>query len=400
MLEKEAKRRGVALSALTKPEYYEGILRRYAFSELNDIYGAVGYGGIASAYVISRLLEEQRKTETPALPKVQEVSHEEAQSHLGKPTHGVYVKGESGMLVRFARCCNPVPGDEIVGYITRGRGVTVHKADCINATNSEQERMVEVSWAGASDLANFKRLHQHHRLRPRKPPGRAGPVHRQHGRAHRGGVGQARRKEKDQQHHHGHTGQEPRAARPRVCPASQAQRHHRGLPWIDLIGRRPAAPMIQERKDSHMRAVIQRVEKASVSVEGEIRGQVGAGFLVLIGVEEGDGDADFKYIADKVPNLRVFEDDQGKMNRSLMDVGGEVLAVSQFTLLGDARGGRRPSFIAAARPETADPMYERLVAEWRARGIRVETGVFGAHMKVALVNDGPVTILLDSRRRF
>ena len=108
MLEKEAKRRGVALSALTKPEY-----------------------------------------------KVQEVSHEEAQSHLGKPTHGVYVKGESGMLVRFARCCNPVPGDEIIGYITRGRGVTVHKADCINATNSEQERMVEVSWAGASDLANF-----------------------------------------------------------------------------------------------------------------------------------------------------------------------------------------------------------------------------------------------------
>ena len=149
-----------------------------------------------------------------------------------------------------------------------------------------------------------------------------------------------------------------------------------------------------------MRAVIQRVERASVSVEGEIRGQIGAGFLVLIGVEEGDGDADFRYIAEKVPNLRVFEDEQGKMNRSLLDVGGELLAVSQFTLLGDARGGRRPSFIAAARPETADPMYERLVAEWRARGIRVETGVFGAHMKVALVNDGPVTILLDSRRRF
>lgn len=149
-----------------------------------------------------------------------------------------------------------------------------------------------------------------------------------------------------------------------------------------------------------MRAVIQRVERASVSVEGEIRGQIGAGFLVLIGVEEGDGDADFRYIAEKVPNLRVFEDEQGKMNRSLLDVGGELLAVSQFTLLGDARGGRRPSFITAARPETADPMYERLVADWRARGIQVETGVFGAHMKVSLVNDGPVTILLDSRRRF
>ena len=149
-----------------------------------------------------------------------------------------------------------------------------------------------------------------------------------------------------------------------------------------------------------MRAVIQRVERASVSVEGEIRGQIGAGFLVLIGVEEGDGDADFRYIAEKVPNLRVFVDEQGKLNRSLLDVGGELLAVSQFTLLGDARGGRRPSFITAARPETADPMYERLVADWRARGIRVETGVFGAHMKVSLVNDGPVTILLDSRRRF
>ena len=158
--------------------------------------------------------------------------------------------------------------------------------------------------------------------------------------------------------------------------------------------------MMQERKESQMRAVIQRVEQASVSVEGEIRGQIGAGFLALIGVEEGDGDADFRYIAEKVPNLRVFEDEQGKMNRSLLDVGGELLAVSQFTLLGDARGGRRPSFITAARPETADPMYERLVADWRARGIRVETGVFGAHMKVALVNDGPVTILLDSRRRF
>jgi len=148
MLEKEAKRRGVDLYALTKPEYYDGILKRYAFAELEDIYGAVGYGGIASAYVVSRLLEEQRKTETQVAPKVQEVSREDINKQLGKPSHGVYVKGESGMLVRFARCCNPVPGDEIIGYITRGRGVTVHKTDCPNANNSaEQERMVEVSWA-------------------------------------------------------------------------------------------------------------------------------------------------------------------------------------------------------------------------------------------------------------
>ncbi len=149
-----------------------------------------------------------------------------------------------------------------------------------------------------------------------------------------------------------------------------------------------------------MRAVIQRVSSASVTVEGETIGSVGMGILALIGVEAGDTDRDLAYIADKTPNLRIFEDDQGKMNRSLLDIEGGILAVSQFTLLGDARGGRRPSFIAAARPEVADPMYERLVENWRARGIEVGTGVFGADMKVSLVNDGPVTILLDSRRLF
>lgn len=147
-----------------------------------------------------------------------------------------------------------------------------------------------------------------------------------------------------------------------------------------------------------MRAVVQRVSEASVSVAGEVIGRTGPGLLVLVGVQEGDGDRDLQYMADKVPNLRIFEDDQGKMNRSLLDTGGGILAVSQFTLLGDARGGRRPSFIQAARPEVADPLYERLAESWRQRGIPVGTGAFGAEMKVALVNDGPVTILLDSRK--
>ncbi|MCI5955591.1 MAG: D-aminoacyl-tRNA deacylase [Clostridiales bacterium] len=149
-----------------------------------------------------------------------------------------------------------------------------------------------------------------------------------------------------------------------------------------------------------MRAVVQRVTEACVRVNGETVGSIGRGFLALIGVETGDTEADRRYIAEKVPNLRVFEDENGKMNLSLKDVGGEILAVSQFTLLGDARGGRRPSFITAARPEKANPMYEALVREWREQGIRVDTGVFGADMKVSLVNDGPVTILLDSRKLF
>ena len=149
MLEHESKRRGVSLSAIMKPEYYDMILKRYAFQELDDIYGAVGYGAIASAYVVGRLLDEQRKDEAQSIPKVVETTQQELQKQLGKATHGVYVKGETGILVRFAKCCNPVPGDEIIGYITRGRGVTVHKADCPNVTgsNEEAERMVEVAWA-------------------------------------------------------------------------------------------------------------------------------------------------------------------------------------------------------------------------------------------------------------
>jgi len=149
-----------------------------------------------------------------------------------------------------------------------------------------------------------------------------------------------------------------------------------------------------------VRAVVQRVSKASVTVEGRIIGQISCGLVVLLGVEEGDGAPDMRYIADKAPGLRIFEDEAGKMNRSLLDVGGSLLAISQFTLLGDARGGRRPSFTAAARPEAAVPLYEALVERWRGQGIRVETGAFGAEMAVSLTNDGPVTILLDSRKGF
>lgn len=149
-----------------------------------------------------------------------------------------------------------------------------------------------------------------------------------------------------------------------------------------------------------MRCVIQRVTSASVTVEGETVGHIGPGFLVLVGVSDLDEAKDMEYMADKVPNLRIFEDDAGKMNRSLLDAGGAILAVSQFTLYGDARGGRRPSFIQAARPEKAIPLYEGLVAAWRSQGIPVETGRFGAHMTVSLVNDGPVTLLLDSTKGF
>ena len=149
-----------------------------------------------------------------------------------------------------------------------------------------------------------------------------------------------------------------------------------------------------------MRAVVQRVANASVTVGEETVGTVGAGLMVLIGVSKEDTDKDLKYIVEKVMNLRVFDDENGVMNRSVLDVGGSILAVSQFTLYGDARGGRRPSYFRAAGPEPANELYERAVAAWRDSGIHVETGRFRTEMMVSLVNDGPVTILLDSEKAF
>jgi D-tyrosyl-tRNA(Tyr) deacylase len=149
-----------------------------------------------------------------------------------------------------------------------------------------------------------------------------------------------------------------------------------------------------------MRAVVQRVSRAKVTVAGEITGHIGQGLLVLLGIGHEDTEAGAEYLADKIVGLRIFEDDAGKMNRSVAEVGGAVLAVSQFTLYGDVRKGKRPSFDDAARPEMARTLYERFVSRVRASGLRCETGRFQEMMEVELVNDGPVTILLDSEKLF
>lgn len=149
-----------------------------------------------------------------------------------------------------------------------------------------------------------------------------------------------------------------------------------------------------------MRAVLQRVSSASVSIEGRIVGEISRGYLVLLGVGLDDTEQDADYIVNKISGLRIFDDADGNFNLALEDVDGELLVVSQFTLHGDARKGRRPSFIHAARPETAIPLYERVVSKLCDEGYRVETGRFGEHMDVALVNDGPVTLLLDSKKLF
>lgn len=146
-----------------------------------------------------------------------------------------------------------------------------------------------------------------------------------------------------------------------------------------------------------MRVVIQRCKHAEVTVEGEVVGRIGEGLMVLVGVTHEDDEKDVKYIADKVVGLRIFEDEEGKMNFSVQDVGGAVLSVSQFTLYGDTRKGKRPNFMAAAKPDAAKALYEAFNQELAAKGLTVETGKFGAMMDVSLTNWGPVTIIIDSR---
>jgi D-tyrosyl-tRNA(Tyr) deacylase len=149
-----------------------------------------------------------------------------------------------------------------------------------------------------------------------------------------------------------------------------------------------------------VRAVVQRVKKASVSVNGEITGKINEGVVVLLGVGEGDSSADAEYLAEKTANLRIFEDEKGKLNLSCLDIGGELLVVSQFTLYGDCRKGRRPSFSSAAQPEEALPLYEDYVQRLRGMGLYVATGLFREEMTVEIHNHGPITILLDSSKKF
>jgi len=149
-----------------------------------------------------------------------------------------------------------------------------------------------------------------------------------------------------------------------------------------------------------MRAVVQRVVKADVTVDEKITGAIEKGLMVLLGVEDEDEAADAAYMAEKIAGLRIFEDEEGKMNLSVKDVGGDLLAVSQFTLFGDCRKGKRPSFIKAARPEKANELYRRFVALCQEQGLRVEEGIFQAEMLVRIYNDGPVTILVDSKKMF
>lgn len=146
-----------------------------------------------------------------------------------------------------------------------------------------------------------------------------------------------------------------------------------------------------------MKVVLQRSKKASVTVEGEIVGQIESGLVLLVGVTHEDSEEDVNYLADKIVHLRIFEDEEGKMNHSLLDVGGSILSVSQFTLYGDCRKGRRPNFMAAAKGEQAKQMYDLFNERLREKGIHVETGTFGAMMDVSLVNDGPVTLIVESK---
>ena len=379
MLEREAKRLGYALSSLNKPELVEPLYKRFSVQSLDDLYAMVGFGGLSTQQVLNRLIEEYRKSHKAEEAPVIEAKAEEPPARKPQPSSsssGVIVKGESGMLVRLARCCNPLPGDKIIGYTTRGRGVSVHRADCVSLKDSgiEPERLIEVEWENQTANTTYEaeiRVISYNRtgllaelsvlFASQEIPVSAISAHAAKNETYVFHVSIVIKSMQQLNKVIRDIGKIPDVIDVSRVSGASLPRGPVRRRWNAVFPARRAEPpgavrlrMLERLAalfwfwEDFMRCVVQRVSRASVTVAGERVSEIGRGFMVLVGALEGDGEEDARYCADKIAGLRVFEDDAEKMNLSVADVGGEVLLVSQFTLLGDARHGRRPSFTRGA----------------------------------------------------
>ena len=288
-------------------------------------------------------------------------------------------------MIRIARCCNPVPGDDIVGFITKGRGISVHRKDCDNLKSLSPEdkaRFIDVRWAKQLEDKSFDAEIS---ITAKDQKSMLSSISKICEDMDVRISGLNARADKDETVKINLTlSIKNKEQMEKIC------RSLKGIPGILEAYMQPAHESSSTESERESR-------DGRRESHGRDRKRTDG---CLIGVEEGDGEQDASYIADKVAGLRIFEDEKGKLNLSVKDVGGSVLAVSQFTLLGDARKGRRPGFSRAAAPEEADALYRTVIEKLRAQDIHVEEGVFRAEMLVEIYNDGPVTILLDSRRNF
>ena len=373
------RKQNLPIKRLATEEALQQVADDLKYPNLESLYVAVGEGHVSPQSVVARLSRlvsgttDEDVTEVPLARPVKIGTQDISQ--------GVVVKGLPDVWVRLGRCCTPVPGDEIIGFVTRGQGVSVHRTDCPNVKSlrREPERLIDVTWSEGKPTSFIGRdqVEALDRTRllsdvatvlsdsPREHP--LGDLGHREGPHHPAAI-------------------HVRARRHRAPVQRARGRQARG----DGLRRVPRGPQLT------MRVVLQRVARASVTVEGGRVAAIGPGYLLLVGIGADDADGEAEPMAEKVANLRLFADAEGKTNLALADVDGEALVVSQFTLYADTRKGRRPSWTDAAEPAVAAERVEAFASALEARGVRVGRGVFGAHMEVELVNDGPFTLVLDT----
>ena len=378
-LERELKKNGYEPSVYLKPEILQEVAGSSVLSKGTTFCSPLATVNSSRA-VAAKLVavKEPEKKQLPVVPG------EKPDKPAGRAS-GVKVKGVPNLLVRYSRCCNPVPGDEIIGFTTRGKGVAVHRVDCPTLPK-EPERFIQVEWdaeeTGVYPLAIKIEAQDRNNLLVdimnvmslMKINVSAVNVRTDKGLASLDFTVEV---------HHLDEAKELVSKLRTVKSVQKVFRTTRGKRNRKKVERKYAC------------ATATGQFRPGFDRERGYRGDC-PGLLVLLGVSRADQEADLQLLVEKIINLRIFEDEQGKMNRSVQEVGGAILMVSQFTLYADCRKGRRPSFLEAAPPEMGADLYERFIAALRAKGMTVATGRFGATMAVELVNDGPVTIMLDT----
>ena len=361
-IDKYVRKKGYEPKDVLKNSFVNRAVKELNLNNQDELYSQLSHGGAFQSKVGTLLFKyyNEEKQEQMEREQHEQIASKEPDERRIKEDRkrrenaGIVVEGVDNLMIRIARCCNPVPGDDIIGFITKGRGISVHRTDCPNITSlpeSEKARFIQVRWDGdkldqtyTADVSVIAR-------------DRKGLF----------------------------------SAVSRVCEDMDVH-----IDGVNAKSSKDETINVTLTLSISSRDQIEKVLRALRSVPGAIRN----GLVVLLGVAEDDIDADAEYIAGKVAGLRVFEDEDGKMNRSVQDIGGQILAISQFTLLGDVRKGKRPSFTKAAPPEEADRLYQKFMELLKQQGLPVEAGVFQADMLVRIYNDGPVTILLDSKKTF
>ena len=402
MLMAQFQENGYVANKFMDKRHMDQVLQKTSYKTEESLFAAIGFGEIGAITVFNRLTEKERREEERAKAKAEaeelvkggEVKVENKETLKVKHEGGVVIEGASGLLVRIAKCCNPVPGDDIVGYITKGRGVAIHRVDCMNlrAQENYEQRLLDVEWEDQYSSSN-KEYMAHIDIYGLNRTGLLNDVLQVLSNTTKNISTVNAQPTKDMKFANIHVSLALLTfqrwlrlwTRLRVCQKS-------------ILSNGQTANCPTSTRKAIMKIIIQRVKKAQVSIEGQIHGKINQGLLLLVGVGPEDQEEDLDLCCEKACQHADFSDAEGKMNLSVKDIEGEILSISQFTLFADTKKGNRPAFTGAAKPDMASDFYDAFNQKL-AQEVPVQTGIFGADMQVELVNDGPVTIILDTKNR-